>query len=158
MTSATALRLPLLLCLLAGSGVLAAVDRDDISGGEQNFAQRCVSCHARPAGRIPDVGALRQRSPEQLVQAMRSGTMRAQASGLSVFQMQGIAGFLTGRRPIERAEAVDEPNRCAREPRSRALRVSGLQSLNHYVKRTSWQPIGSASCSRPSPIRRDGRS
>ncbi len=128
MTSATALRLTLLLCLLAGGSVLAAADRDDISGGEQNFAQRCVSCHAKPAGRIPDIGALRQRSPEQLVQAMRSGAMRAQASGLSVFQMQGIAWFLTGRMPIERAAAVDEPNRCTREPRS-ARDANRMQSL-----------------------------
>jgi len=103
----------LLLCLLAGSSVRAAADPDDISGGEQNFAQRCVGCHAQPRGRMPDIAALRARAPEQLVQAMRSGAMRPQASGLSVYQMQGIAYFLTGRMPTEPAVMVNEPNRCA---------------------------------------------
>jgi polyvinyl alcohol dehydrogenase (cytochrome) len=104
----------LLLCLLAGSSAVAAADPDDISGGERNFAQHCVTCHAQPRGRMPDVAALRARAPEQLVQAMRSGAMRQQASGLSVYQMQGIAYFLTGRMPTEPAVSVAEPNRCAR--------------------------------------------
>lgn len=132
MSHAAATCSTLLLCLLASGAARAGADPDDISGGEQTFAQRCVSCHAKPVGRMPDVAALRARAPEQLVQAMRSGAMRTQASGLTVYQMQGVAYFLTGRMPIEPAVTVDEPNRCTRRARAAGRQVGLLPAADDW--------------------------
>jgi polyvinyl alcohol dehydrogenase (cytochrome) len=102
--------------LLATATVVpAAGDPDDIARGDKTFEQRCSSCHDYAIDRTPTTDALRTKTPEQILFSLRSGTMRAQALGLSVYQMQGVAAYLTGREPAESAADVAEPNRC-REP------------------------------------------
>ncbi|HZF16298.1 MAG TPA: PQQ-binding-like beta-propeller repeat protein [Steroidobacteraceae bacterium] len=91
----------------------AADDADKLVPGDTLFAERCASCHEHAQGRVPDTAALRARPPEQILAALRSGVMRTQATGLSVFQMQGIAQYLTGREPGESPATVPEPNACA---------------------------------------------
>jgi polyvinyl alcohol dehydrogenase (cytochrome) len=115
-----------LLVLLAvaalGEVANAAADSDDVSGGAGTFAQRCASCHDQPVGRTPSTATLRQRTPEQLFQTMRTGVMRVQTAGLTVYQMQGVANFLTGRMPNESNLSVREPNQCKRNRRSAGAR------------------------------------
>lgn len=99
------------LCVLAGPA--RAADADTLNPGEQLYKLRCASCHDTAVGRIPDTTALRARQPEQIFASLRSGTMRPQAEGIAVFQLQGIVQYLTGREPAELPAAVPEPNTCA---------------------------------------------
>lgn len=106
------LRLAALAALLCVSA-RAAEHADVLNPGEQLYRQRCASCHDHATGRIPDTAALRARPAEQIFAALRSGTMRPQAEGIAVFQLQGIVQYLTGREPAEVAVSEPEPNRCA---------------------------------------------
>ena len=101
-----------LVLIAAASTALAAIDPDDIARGDQTFAERCSSCHDYATGQTPTTDALRTRTPEQILFALRSGVMRPQALGLSVYQMQGVAAYLTGREPGESVADVPEPNAC----------------------------------------------
>jgi polyvinyl alcohol dehydrogenase (cytochrome) len=92
----------------------AADDSDNLIQGDKLYAARCASCHEHAEGRVPNTAALRTRPPEHILASLRSGTMRTQSVGLSVFQMQGIAQYLTGREPGEPAANVAEPNACVK--------------------------------------------
>lgn len=97
-------------------------DADKLIQGDKLFQQRCASCHDKAQGRVPTTDALRTRKPEQILASLRTGVMRTQSSGLSVFQMQGIAQFLTGVEPGEPAASGPEPNACAQPAKPVGIR------------------------------------
>src|SRR5262249_45048293 len=63
------------------------------------YEQRCASCHTTPSpdSRAPNYEALRQRTPEAILEAITNGSMRANAEGLSDVQKRALAEHLTGR-------------------------------------------------------------
>jgi polyvinyl alcohol dehydrogenase (cytochrome) len=84
--------------------------------GEALFATRCASCHqAAGESRAPSPDALRQRSPESIVDALTGGAMRYQGLSLSGGERRAIAEHLTGARV---GSSSRDPNagRCAKTP------------------------------------------
>src|SRR6185503_11341097 len=83
------------------------------------FEQRCGTCHTKPAdGRTPDRETLRQRTPEQVLDALTNGSMKANAEGLSDAQKRMLAEFITDR-PLGAAvsgQASAMKNQCAARP------------------------------------------
>ena len=84
------------------------------------FEQRCGVCHTKPAAdsRAPDRDSLRQRTPESILDALTTGSMKVNAEGLTDRQKQLIAEFIT-ERPLGSASsgrASSMPNRCASKP------------------------------------------
>src|SRR5215831_12877306 len=83
------------------------------------FEQRCGSCHTKPTdGRTPTRETLRQRTPEQVLDALTTGSMKANAEGLTDQQKRLIAEFITDR-PLGAAAngaASAMPNHCAAKP------------------------------------------
>lgn len=84
------------------------------------FEQRCGTCHTKPAAdsRAPDRDSLRQRTPEAILDALTTGSMKVNAEGLTDRQKQLIAEFIT-ERPLGSAlagQASAMPNRCAPKP------------------------------------------
>lgn len=74
------------------SGVQASAD------GAAVFTRRCASCHEGTADeRAPSRAALRDRTPEQVLDALTSGVMTAQGSALTDAERRTVAEFLTGR-------------------------------------------------------------
>jgi polyvinyl alcohol dehydrogenase (cytochrome) len=66
--------------------------------GEALYKQRCASCHdGKPQPRMPSRQELSARTPESIYQAMFSGVMNWQATGLSSDEERAIARFLTGK-------------------------------------------------------------
>lgn len=126
--------------LLFGAAAHAADDADKLVPGDRLYAERCASCHEHAQGRVPDTAALRARPPEQLLAALRSGVMRTQAVGLSVFQMQGIAQFLTGREPGESPANVPEPNRCAGTAPAVKIRTTDWNGWGVDLVNSRFQP------------------
>src|SRR5215475_10066457 len=63
------------------------------------FELRCGACHNKPAAdsRAPDRDALRQRTPEAILDALTTGSMKVNAEGLTDRQKQLIAEFITER-------------------------------------------------------------
>ncbi|MDR1989345.1 MAG: PQQ-binding-like beta-propeller repeat protein [Acidobacteriaceae bacterium] len=81
------------------------------------FEQRCATCHNNrtPENRAPDRVALSQRTPEQILEALTTGVMVANAAGLTDAQKRILAEQLA-LRPLgaSSAGAVSAmSNRCA---------------------------------------------
>ena len=81
------------------------------------FEQRCGTCHTKPAAdsRAPARDALRQRTPEAILDALNTGSMKVNAEGLTDTQKRMIAEYIT-ERPLGAAlagPASAMPNHCA---------------------------------------------
>ncbi len=80
-------------------GVLMALAATPVAAGAQVltglalFEQHCGSCHSAPAGssRAPDRIALSQRTPESILEAITTGSMRVNAQALTDAQRRVIA-------------------------------------------------------------------
>ena len=90
--------------------------------GSTVFTDRCVTCHNGAAGsRAPAADQLKERSPEQIIDALTGGAMRYQGLSRSGSERRAVAEFLTGKTVGTGATPVD-PNagRCA-NPRPMTL-------------------------------------
>ena len=67
-------------------------------GGAALFETKCKTCHDPAVDRAPDRAALRQRTPEQVVQSLTRGSMNPMAAGLSPAMINEIAEFVTGKK------------------------------------------------------------
>jgi mono/diheme cytochrome c family protein len=65
--------------------------------GRALFDHACRSCHNGEDPRAPAVEALAGRSPQAIVDALTSGSMRYQGLALSGAERRAFAEFLTGR-------------------------------------------------------------
>src|SRR5215831_20454465 len=62
------------------------------------FQTQCVSCHGNPnVERAPSPAALREMSPERILDALTTGVMKEQAAKLSDQDRRGVAEFMAGR-------------------------------------------------------------
>src|SRR5206468_7407588 len=61
------------------------------------FASSCSNCHDGVDARAPGPEALRERSPQAIVDVLTSGVMRYQGLALTGAERRAIAEFLTGR-------------------------------------------------------------
>lgn len=80
------------------------------------FEEHCAICHASPApdSRAPNRAALRERTPESILNAMTTGAMTEQAKSLSVAQRREVAEYIAGR-PLGSSTtgaASAMPNQC----------------------------------------------
>lgn len=114
---------PRAILLVFAAGVLVLVPSTSsaqLLQTMQNFEQRCAQCHgaSAAASRAPDRAMLAQLTPEHVVEALTTGSMQANAQGMSEAQKKAIAEFLTGR-PVGSATsgaASAMPNRCDARP------------------------------------------
>src|SRR5688500_11599104 len=84
------------------------------------FEQRCAECHGANAAerRAPDRRMLAELTPERILDALTTGSMVANATGISDTQKRSLAEFLSGR-PLGSAKAgpaSSMPNRCEARP------------------------------------------
>ncbi len=61
------------------------------------FDSRCKFCHDPAVDRAPSREALRQRTPESIVEALTRGVMQPMAEGLSPADIRGLAVYLSGK-------------------------------------------------------------
>jgi polyvinyl alcohol dehydrogenase (cytochrome) len=66
--------------------------------GRALFDTACAKCHNGDDPRAPSPDALRQRSPQAIVDALTAGSMRYQGLSLGGDERRAIAEYLTGRR------------------------------------------------------------
>jgi polyvinyl alcohol dehydrogenase (cytochrome) len=104
------LAMPLFMAM-AGSTVSRGAETPPPPGAEL-YAQLCASCHDHPKDRIPSRETLAKRTPEEVVMALTSGSMRVQAGGLNLNQQNALATFITGRAPSEASARAPEKNLC----------------------------------------------
>lgn len=86
------------------------------SVGRTLYAQRCAGCHDHPTRRIPARAVIASRSPDQVLQALDNGAMRAEAAGLNANDRIALVSFLTGRAPSSTGGPLPPArNRCRRQ-------------------------------------------
>jgi polyvinyl alcohol dehydrogenase (cytochrome) len=106
----------LLTAILALSPLQSfAADNDAPSplNGAGLYGQFCGTCHDHPKDRIPARAVIAQRSPDEVMQTLTNGLMRAQAAGLNNNERMAVAAFLTGKAPTGRVVLGPEKNLCA---------------------------------------------
>ena len=97
--------------------------------GSAVFDNHCASCHAGTDPRVPAVAALRQRTPQAIVDALAAGVMWQQGAELTDAERRAVAEFLGARGPAQarpgassgarapdngaRAFQASDANRCA---------------------------------------------
>ena len=75
--------------------------------GEALYGQRCASCHDGRVARAPNRTALGQMSAENIRFALTSGSMSAQAAGLTPAQVNALSQFLSKQVPTTEQIPVD---------------------------------------------------
>ncbi|HEV3141660.1 MAG TPA: PQQ-binding-like beta-propeller repeat protein [Vicinamibacterales bacterium] len=111
------------------------------------FEQRCGTCHTKPTdGRTPDRETLRQRTPEQVLDALTNGSMKANAEGLTDTQKRMLAEYIT-ERPLGAAtngKASTMSNRCAAKPLGNPLAGHAWNGWGADEGNARYQPAASA--------------
>jgi polyvinyl alcohol dehydrogenase (cytochrome) len=112
------------------------------------FEQRCGTCHTKPAedSRAPDRESLRQRTPEAILDALTSGSMKVNAEGLTDTQKRMIAEYIT-ERPLGAAlagQASAMPNRCAARPLGDPLAGPAWNGWGVDAGNSRYQPAAAA--------------
>jgi polyvinyl alcohol dehydrogenase (cytochrome) len=84
------------------------------------FESRCAQCHGGNAAerRAPDRNMLAQMTPERILEALTTGSMVANATGIGDGQKRALAELLSGR-PIgssKSGQASAMPNQCKAKP------------------------------------------
>jgi polyvinyl alcohol dehydrogenase (cytochrome) len=105
---------PLVALLCAVAAQAATPD------GEALYKARCSTCHdGKPQPRMPSRQDLTSRAPDSIYQAMFSGAMVVQATGLTPDEGRAIARFLTGKEsaPV----AASSAGKCTGAPPALAL-------------------------------------
>jgi polyvinyl alcohol dehydrogenase (cytochrome) len=84
------------------------------------FQQRCMNCHGNPNAplKAPEPSALRQLTPEAILDALTNGVMKVQGQSLTDAQKRQVSESLSGRPLGTNAEgdAANMPNHCATNP------------------------------------------
>jgi polyvinyl alcohol dehydrogenase (cytochrome) len=83
--------------------------------GAALFDRSCRSCHNGDDPRAPAADAMAGRSPQAIVDALTSGSMRYQGLALSGAERRAVAEFLTGRS-LRGTVVGATAGRCARVP------------------------------------------
>ncbi|MEI7932880.1 MAG: PQQ-binding-like beta-propeller repeat protein, partial [Alphaproteobacteria bacterium] len=87
----------------------------DTARGEQLFTERCATCHVNPRDRAPPKASLAALGPDTILQALKTGIMAPQASGLAPADLSALAVYLTGKAPSAPATGpVPIVNPCAK--------------------------------------------
>ena len=111
MTRIAVLRGLAVVSLLLGGRDAIAADPPPPPGAVL-YQQNCAACHDHPKERIPPRETLARRTPEEVVTALTTGSMRVQAGGLNHNDQVALATYITGRVPSDNPVMPPEKNRC----------------------------------------------
>src|SRR6185312_4340095 len=101
------------ICFFLAPAWVLAKDGPPSAPGQKLYEQFCSTCHDHPKDRIPARDVIARRTPDEVMQALTNGLMRAQAAGLNMNDRVAVATFLTGKPPTGKS-AAPETNLCTR--------------------------------------------
>jgi len=107
------------------------------------FENHCAACHNGSDPRVPTIAALRQRTPESIVDALTIGLMRQQGADLSDADRRAVAEFI-GARPLPPAGSVagsgSITNPCVAPPQLNLASPAQWNGWGAGVANTRFQP------------------
>ncbi len=108
--------------------------------GAKLYEQRCATCHDNPTGRTPPKSVLQVKSPDEVIMAMTSGSMKTQASGLKELEIRALAVFLTGRNPAATVDPELLANSCKAPAAPINLKAPHWSGWGNDYDNTHFQP------------------
>jgi hypothetical protein len=104
------------------------------------YEKYCAACHDHPQGRIPARSVIAQRSSDEVLQALATGLMRAQAAGLNLNERTALAAFLTGKTPTGELVVPPETNMCAKRDPPLDMRAAQWNGWGRDLENSRFQP------------------
>ena len=98
--------------LRAESEAAISTDADQTLPGAALYRERCAACHEQPTGRVPPRVTMLPLTPEYVERILSTGTMKAQAAGLTGEQIRSLATFVTHKPFGANAEPNPKANLC----------------------------------------------
>jgi polyvinyl alcohol dehydrogenase (cytochrome) len=114
--------------------------KDAPPDGAKLYEQRCSVCHDNAQDRIPPKSAIVRRSPDEVVAALTTGSMRTQASGLKELEIRALAVYLTGKQPSGVIDPTQLANRCQAPGGPINLKAPGWNGWGNDFDNTRFQP------------------
>jgi len=133
-----ALVVPAVLSLMGLPLLAPAKDGPPSASGAKLYEQFCSGCHDHPKDRIPARETIAKRTPDEVMQALTNGPMRAQAAGLNMNDRVAVSTFVTGKAPTGKS-AVPEGNLCAQQATA-AVDDEGWNGWGRDLENTRFQP------------------
>src|SRR5258708_36830107 len=98
--------------------ILLALGLAQAPGGATVFDNKCAACHTSGDLRTPTVAALKQKTPQPIVDVLTNGVMRQQGSDLSDAEQRAVAEFLGTAAPTAPPSPASTPtaHRCPAPP------------------------------------------
>jgi polyvinyl alcohol dehydrogenase (cytochrome) len=109
--------------------------------GSKLYEQFCSTCHDHPKERIPARDVIARRTPDEVMQILTNGAMRAQAAGLNMNDRVAVAAFVTGKAPTGNMGTAPESNLCTEQ--GAATAANGGSSWNGWgrdLNNSRYQP------------------
>jgi polyvinyl alcohol dehydrogenase (cytochrome) len=134
---------------LVASVICASPAHAQVLQGIAMFEQRCGACHSGSAAannRAPDRAALSQLTPEAVLDAMTTGSMAVNATGMTNEEKRVLAEQLTGR-PLGTAQAGQAaamPNRCSARPTGDPFAMPMWNGWGNDLANSRFQPAAAA--------------
>ena len=138
--------LRLLTVSLVMAVVLAPVTGWAQPGGSL-FEQHCAACHGNPppGSRAPDREALRQFTPERVLETLTTGAMSVAVPGLTDEERRRIAQWAAGRAlGTAGGDASSMPNQCPSKPFDDPFTGAGWNGWSPDVGNSRFQPAAAA--------------
>lgn len=110
-----------------------------LAAGEPLFKAHCASCHDPAVGRAPDRERLKQLGILEIINALRNGSMRPMAVGLTALEQGEIAAYLSPPSAPQPASAPPDPPKCAKVARF-SMRDADWPTWGHGVANRRDQP------------------
>ncbi|HQR35112.1 MAG TPA: PQQ-binding-like beta-propeller repeat protein [Blastocatellia bacterium] len=114
--------------------------KDAPPDGAALYAERCAVCHDNPKDRIPPKSIIARRSPDEVINALTSGSMKIQANGLKPLEIRAIAVYLTGKEPTGVVDPSQLANRCQAPGGPINLKAGGWNGWGFDYDSTRFQP------------------
>ena len=94
MKTRTILTIAVMFSVASGASRIASAQQRD---GAAVYKAACAECHDQPQVRTPSREALKDRTPEAVLQALTGGSMALQAQPLSTAEKRAVAEFVAGK-------------------------------------------------------------
>lgn len=86
------------------------------ANGAKVYEQRCAACHSGNVPRAPQLNVLRQKSPEDVLDALVTGVMLFLGWGMPDAERRAVAEFITGKQLGEDQLKATATNLCLQAP------------------------------------------
>src|SRR5262245_59213222 len=86
------------------------------ANGEKVYEQRCAACHSGNVPRAPQLNVLKQKDPEDILDALLTGVMKFLGMGMPDAERRAVAEFITGKQLGEDQLKATTSNMCPQAP------------------------------------------